>query len=493
MASSIWFARGALACVLGVALVSCGDDRGAGEGPARGDDAGAPVGDVGEGADGGRTAAPRTDADPVRDGGAGTDGGPGADVVPGDTAAVDGAGPDAGDPPTGGRGGVLGVDPTSIFMTFTGEGVRVEAPITVSNGTDGEVTIERTELIDADPGFIVYDDPDDQVLAPGGRTTLMVRYESSRAPEARADVWIHNSLIGPLVVPVTATEKAGGGDDPPCVDVRPRRIDFGTVVRGIDPPIDRTFSVSNCGEGDIRISRFDRASVFFIPTPDSFQWTHRSTPFDLAPGETEEVTVTYTAGRAGLESGAIDVRTNVTGSETVRVDLRATSEPPPIEELDVHLILRWDVSGGSDVDFHFLRRDAELFSCDDCYYANMSPDWGVAGDIRDDPFLDRDDLEGPGPENINVDELPDGTYLINVHYYSDTGSGGGDMGDSPTSANATVEVYLGGALAGAYGPTHLESTDSTWDVASLDWPAGTLTALGRVYDLGSRGSCFGGF
>ena len=29
-------------------------------------------------------------------------------------------------------------------------------------------------------------------------------------------------------------------------------------------------------------------------------------------------------------------------------------------------------------------------------------------------------------------------------------------------------------------------------VASLDWPSGTLTELGRVYDLGSRGSC-GGF
>jgi len=36
-------------------------------------------------------------------------------------------------------------------------------------------------------------------------------------------------------------------------------------------------------------------------------------------------------------------------------------------------------------------------------------------------YLDRDDTDGFGPENIYwVDDIPDGTYLIQVHYYSGT-------------------------------------------------------------------------
>jgi hypothetical protein len=135
------------------------------------------------------------------------------------------------------------------------------------------------------------------------------------------------------------------------------------------------------------------------------------------------------------------------------------------------------------VDFHFLPASGALFSCDDCFYSNMSPDWGVAGDILDDPFLDRDDLEGPGPENINVSELGTGTYLIAVHYYSDTGSGGGGGGGGPVPANATVEVYLGGVLTATYGPQLLDHTDRTWNVARLEWPSGTLTPLGDTPDI----------
>jgi hypothetical protein len=244
------------------------------------------------------------------------------------------------------------------------------------------------------------------------------------------------------------------------------------------------------------VLRLDRGRVFgFLPTPENFQWTSpRPLPFTLASEESVEVEVTYEPGRAGTDQGAVEVVSNVEGSERIRVSLTGTTEVPPLEELDVHLQLNWDVTGGSDVDFHFYPESSELFSCDDCYYSNMSPDWGVPDDIIDDPFLDFDDLEGPGPENINVDELPDGTYIIAVHYYSDTGSSGSGDDSFPASTNATVDVYIGGTLVATYGPESLDQTDRTWYVARLEWPSEALTELGdtEIIDRGDYTWCSGG-
>lgn len=449
----------------------------------------------------------RTGAADVRGGGGGRGDGVDAGGTGGadaaateDAAGVDDGGGSGGhvpedwppDPPDDRTGEVL-VEPESVYRTAAGPGDFVEETVSIANLTSTEVLVHATTFTGGDPGFALRDPPVGVRLAPDETVEFGVQYTSDGAEEAHAEVLIEHEL-GAIRIPVTIAQKAAEpveGSEP-CVTIAPRSLDFGTVTRGVDPPVNRSFTVENCGEGPIRIFGFERARVLFIPTPDAFQWTHEALPLDLAPGASTTVDVEFTPGRAGVQQGAIEVRTNVSGSERVRVDLRARTEPPPISELDVHLVLRWDVSGGSDVDFHFLAEGAELFSCDDCYFASMSPDWGVAGDLIDDPFLDIDDLEGPGPENINVDELADGRYRIVVHYYSDTGSGGGGGDGFGTAANATVEVYLGGTLAATYGPTRLSSTDQTWDVATLDWPSGTLTEDGRVYDLGSRGSC-GGF
>ncbi len=120
----------------------------------------------------------------------------------------------------------------------------------------------------------------------------------------------------------------------------------------------------------------------------------------------------------------------------------------------------------SDVDLHLLHQDATgWFSDLDCYYLNCPGglEWdGPAG--SDDPRLDLDDVEGFGPENINVDVPPPGaTYRVGVHYYSDDGSG---------PAEVFVNVYCGELSlepAARFGPVSLPSTDAFWRVADLEW------------------------
>ena len=376
------------------------------------------------------------------------------------------------------RGGGLRVEPESIILSAAGTGSIQEQIVQIFNETDQNVTFISADVQSDAPGFSLVQAPVNVVRAPGGVIGFKMVYEAASDDDVFATILVENSFGDAIMIPVTVAEKVEGNG---CVRVTPTTVNFGTVTRG-DPPVSQTVTIENCGEATINILGLERGRVFFLPTPISFQWTSDPLPIILTSGATSTVSVTYTARRAGAETGAMEVVSNVSGSERTRVTLRARSEPPPILDLDLHLVLEWDVSGGSDVDFHFYPESGELFSCDDCFYSNMSPDWGVAGDILDDPFLDYDDLEGPGPENINVSELPDGTYLIVAHYYSDTGSGGTDSSFS-ASTNATVAVYIDGSLADTFGPVNLGSTDKTWNVARLEWPSRTLTELGDVFSV----------
>lgn len=136
----------------------------------------------------------------------------------------------------------------------------------------------------------------------------------------------------------------------------------------------------------------------------------------------------------------------------------------PTEGLRVEL--SWDPPGrscptregaacdGSDVDLHLLQGvgDPNWNTDNDCYYANCRGGtgaglrWGTAA-ADDDPRLDVDDIEGHGPENINILRPSARYYRIGVHYFADDGAG-------PQAA--TLTVYCNGATPVArLGPVNL--------------------------------------
>lgn len=157
-----------------------------------------------------------------------------------------------------------------------------------------------------------------------------------------------------------------------------------------------------------------------------------------------------------------------------------------IPDEDIHLQLVWNTpqdnnqtdNNGSDVDLHFLHPNADgewNFAPWDCFWRNMEPDWGEQGDRSDNPSLDIDDVNGAGPENINLNNPEVGaTYQVGVYYYADHNYG---------KSYVTTRIFIGGQLFMEMTGKEM-SNQQFWHVASIDWPSG------RIERIDAKGNSF---
>jgi hypothetical protein len=186
------------------------------------------------------------------------------------------------------------------------------------------------------------------------------------------------------------------------------------------------------------------------------------------------------------------------------------------EQSDDHLRIElvWNAGAAqdaSDVDLHLLRTSrgtwhGDASNGDDCHWRNCSVcgNEGVSGEAAcrshladlnrgagpqaqvtwseprndDDPRLDLDDVEGQGPENINIRRPRDGNYRVGVHYWDDEG-----FGDS----TVTVRIFCGGVLARAYPPVVLRAQGANGDDDTEFWAVADVAWQGagcEVHDLG---------
>ena len=99
-----------------------------------------------------------------------------------------------------------------------------------------------------------------------------------------------------------------------------------------------------------------------------------------------------------------------------------------------------------------------------------------------DAGLDVDDVDGYGPEYINISEPKPGIYTYIVHYWDDTF----DF-SAAQSTNATVEVFSYNQPIATFGPEFLEYVDRTWEVFTIEWPSLNIVANGNVYTTTQTG------
>ncbi|MFH1529703.1 MAG: choice-of-anchor D domain-containing protein [Pseudomonadota bacterium] len=144
-----------------------------------------------------------------------------------------------------------------------------------------------------------------------------------------------------------------------------------------------------------------------------------------------------------------------------------TDEGPEAgSDLDLHFTHPW--AGGPDLDGDG-QPDGWFDQPYDCFWFNAHPEWGSFDpSIDDNPGLDRDDTDGAGPENINLN-IPedDKSYKVGVHYWNDHGYG---------ASYATVRVYIYSQLVFEVPDVKLVDSDM-WEVCTVAWPSGKVQVV----------------
>lgn len=134
---------------------------------------------------------------------------------------------------------------------------------------------------------------------------------------------------------------------------------------------------------------------------------------------------------------------------------------------------------GSDLDLHFVRLplghwgdkgEAELNNGSDVYFLNRQPVWYYEGIGNVFPSLDRDDKDGEGPENVNLDKPPACSWFgVGAHYYRDNAFG---------ASYATLRIYISGKLRFEKANISLLQTGVFKQIALIHWDGSTA----RVYE-----------
>lgn len=212
----------------------------------------------------------------------------------------------------------------------------------------------------------------------------------------------------------------------------------------------------------------------------------------------ETPTAVFFVDLAGTYTAELRVRDNL-GLDSIACENPAvvTIVAEPEEAIHVQLVWRTPEDDdetdqrGTDLDLHLLHPAADSWFSRpfDCHYNNPVPDWGQLGNPADDPSLDIDDINGAGPENINLDN-PENTetlgspYLVGVHYYNSRDRvDGTEYGPS----FATVRIFIEGQLSwdftdnGNPGEKEMQAQDHFWDVAQISWPSGDVVTRDRYY------------
>ena len=84
------------------------------------------------------------------------------------------------------------------------------------------------------------------------------------------------------------------------------------------------------------------------------------------------------------------------------------------------------------------------------------------------PRPDLDDIDGTGPENINISEPAEGSHTVMIYDYP-----GSEFYDTN---RASVRIHLGGEIA-FEGEVSISGEDSRTPIAVIEWPSMQVESL----------------
>lgn len=362
---------------------------------------------------------------------------------------------------------VLSIAPESLDFGEVEINTEQRRSATLTNMGTANGTIERVDSSNGEfrlEGAPVFDIP-----VGGSYQATIVFRPTSEGAKSGTMTFVPAGGYAPLTLNLSGSGKIPLGE----ILCSPTTLDFGRVERGQSNTRQVTCSARGGAARLISASLGGGDPYFSILNPP--------TTADLTDGQSVTIDVTYTPDGLPMPHGN-EMRVSFAGGAgggTALVTLTGEVIPPPPTATAISIVSRWN-SNGTDVDLHLVRPNGTEFDTSDCYYANPSPDWGVQNDMSDNPYLDVDDVDGFGPETINLSQTANGQYRVMLHYFSDHFNG-------PTQA--TVEVYVAGVLQGTYN-RNLDC-DDIWTVGTVTWngTTGTFAPSNMVRANTNRGAC----
>ncbi len=307
---------------------------------------------------------------------------------------------------------------------------------------DGDSPLDITDVIfDGPPVFEVKIDPKGATVGPNAFTAMIVEYTPTGDQGDSATVTILSN-----------------DPDEPSTDV----LLLGNGGGDFEYPE----AVVDCPTGDVQLLgpewvHFDGSSSYDPAghEPLDYRWLVLSRPAGADPGNffdpDNQATADLFVDAAGTWNVALQV---INSLGTASVPALCTFGAVPAD--DLHIELSWDTAL-ADIDLHLAEGGATLFETPgDCNYCNKSPDWGGSG-ADDDPRLDLDDVEGFGPENINILDPAEATFDVRAHYFE-------EHGDGPVVA--TVKIYTYGLEV--WSDSQVLTENQVWEVGTVDMPSG---------------------
>jgi len=380
-----------------------------------------------------------------------------------------------------------------------GEALRLEAIELVDDG-GGVFALDDDTLPPLPSQLPALDRTVEPPVAPSRGITVLFTPDSEEASAGMVVITTNDPAVPMVEVPLI-----GRGTLNDCPEARVTESEY--IVLPLDIV---TLDASNSVDADWPAWRQLRYEWTVISRPQGStavpveQFHNPLRPADGGPPDSVETpTAQFFVDLTGeyiIELRVVDNLEAVAPSDVCEqppAQVRILAEP----DEDIHVQMVWDTPGddtapvnpqtdadGTDVDLWFLHPNAQSWSdiSRRCYYGNSSPDWGVLGQVDDNPSLDIDDVNGAGPENINLNN-PENTqmlgsaYRVGAHYYRSFREAGlGDYGPSLV----TMRIYLGGALA-FEADRELIDTEDFWEVASIVWSPGDrrVQPINRFYEL----------
>ncbi|MEM7674383.1 MAG: choice-of-anchor D domain-containing protein [Myxococcota bacterium] len=360
---------------------------------------------------------------------------------------------------------LAGIGESRLFADLRAEPASVDfGRLAVSDRRSVQVTLTNIGNMDAVIDTVEQTEPEAfRVLTPlplvvgqGEAASIQIEFAPAVAGEISDTLRL---VAGPDDVEVPATGE--GFFEAGQVRCRPSPLNFGEVSRG-----DRSEVAVTCTAvgGPVRLD----GSRLTSGVADGFEVTVPLPAASLAINESASFVVRFSAeGLSGDRSGQIRIDySSLMSDEVQRVDIVGRVVPPPRSLSDIAVSLRWDTSN-TDIDLHLVRPGGRFFvPSGDCFFDSPSPDWGIIGETKDNPFLDEDNRIGLGPESISLSEATPGRYQVWAHFFSAT-----------VTQRTWVTVDI--TLAGAPGGTYRRRLDCSrrWLVGVIDWDGQTGTFI----------------